>query len=102
MPVEMQRWFSLPRISAFDLDGVRIGDDFLDDNTSMFLLLETLSMGFSWSLFFAQSAHETIVRQHGGLTAGDLSTSRQVVVSKMTESLTCNTWITSLHWEGIR
>ena len=32
MPFVMQRWFSLPRISAADLDGVRIEDDFLDDN----------------------------------------------------------------------
>ena len=102
MPVEMQRWFSLPRISAADLGGVRIGDYFLDDNTPMFPLLETLPMGFSWSLVFAQSAHEMIVEEHGGLTAGELPISRQVVVSKMAESLTCNTWITSLHWEGIR
>ena len=71
MPVEMQRWFSLPRISAADLGGVRIGVDFLDDNTPIFPLLETPPMGFSWLVFFSQSAHEAIVEEHGGLTGGD-------------------------------
>ena len=28
-------------------------------------------MGFSWSLFFAQSAHETIVEKHASMTGGD-------------------------------
>ena len=70
MPFEMQRWFSLPRISAANLGGVRIGDDFLDDNTPIFHLLD-LPMGFSWSLFFVQSAHEAIVEEHGLLIGGD-------------------------------
>ena len=48
MPAEMQRWFSPPRISAADLGGVRIWDDFLDASTPIFPLLETLPMGFSW------------------------------------------------------
>ena len=71
MRAEMQRWFSLPRISAANLGGVRIGDGFLNDDTHIFPLLETLPMGFSWSLFFAQSAHEAIVEEHTGLTGGD-------------------------------
>ena len=59
MSFEMQRWFSLPRISAVDLDGVRIGDDFLDDNTSMFPLLETLSDGiFVVTFLFAECARD--------------------------------------------
>ena len=65
MPFEMQRWFSLPCISAADLGGVRI-----DENTPVLPLLGTLPMGFSWSLFFAQSAHEAIVEEHGRLGKG--------------------------------
>ena len=30
MPAEMQRWFSLPRISAANLGGVRIGGEYFD------------------------------------------------------------------------
>ena len=71
VPTEMQRWFSLPRISAANFGGVRIGDEFLDDDTPIFLLPETLPMGFSWSLFFAQSAHEAIGEEQAGLNGGD-------------------------------
>ena len=67
MPTEMQRWFSLPRISAANLGGVRIGREYPNDSTPVFPLLETLPMGFSWSLFFAQSAHEAIVERCAGL-----------------------------------
>ena len=71
MPTEMQRWFSLHRISGANLGGVRIGDQYFDDNTPILPLMETLPMGFTWSLFFAQSAHEAIVEQHSGLKAVD-------------------------------
>ena len=67
MPTEMQRWCSLPHIIAANLGGVRIGELYLDDNTPIVPLLETLPMGFTWSLFFAQSAHEAILEQHSGL-----------------------------------
>ena len=71
MPTEMQRWFSLPRLSAANIGGVRIGDELLDDDRPIFPLLETLLMGFSWSLCFAQSAHEAIVEEQAGLSGGD-------------------------------
>ena len=71
MPTEIQRWFSLPRISAADLGGVRIGGEYFNDDTPVFPLLETLPMGFTWSLFFAQSAHETIVERNAGLKPAD-------------------------------
>ena len=69
MPTEMQQWFSLPRISAANFGGVRIGDQYFDDNTPIFPLLETLPTGFTLSLFFAQSAHEATFEQHSGLKA---------------------------------
>ena len=56
MPTEIQRWFSLLRIIASNLGGVRIAEQYLD-------------VGFTWSLFFAQSAHEAICEQHSGLKA---------------------------------
>ena len=67
----MQRWFSLPRISAAGLGGVRIGGQFFNDDTPIFPLLKTLPMGFAWSLFFAQSAHEAIVEEQAGLSFAD-------------------------------
>ena len=71
MPTEMQRWISLPRISAANLGNVRIGEQFFNDDTPIFLLLETLPMGFAWSLFFAQSANEALVEEQAGLSAAD-------------------------------
>ena len=90
-PLRCNVGFSLPRISAANLGGARIGDEFLDDDTPIFPLLETLPMRFSWSLFFAQSAHEAIVEEHAGLTGGDrLTDFAQVVVSRVAESLMGN------------
>ena len=51
--------------------GVRIGGECFNDDTPVFPLLETLPMGFTWSLFFAQSAHEAIVERNAGLKPSD-------------------------------
>ena len=55
MPSEMQRWFSLSRISAANLGGVRLGDQHFDDNTPTFPLLETLPVGFTWPALHPRS-----------------------------------------------
>ena len=50
---------------------MRIGGEYINDSTPVFPLLETLPVGFSWSLFFAQSAHEAIVERCAGLNPAD-------------------------------
>ena len=50
---------------------MRIGGEYLDDSTPVIPLLETLPMEFTWSLFFAQSAHEAIVERYAGLNPAD-------------------------------
>ena len=47
---------------------MKIDGEYFDDNTPIFPLLETLPMGFTWSLFFALCAHEAIVERYAGLS----------------------------------
>ena len=71
MPTEMHRWFSLPRISAASHGGRKNWRAVFSMTTPIFPFLETLPLGFAWSLFFAQSAHEATVEEQAGLSAAD-------------------------------
>ena len=42
--------------------------EFINAETSVFPLLTALPMGFSWSLYFVESAHEAVVDEEGGMS----------------------------------
>ena len=101
MPAEMQRWFSLLRVSALSLGGVRIGDQFISDETWVLPLLTMLRMGFSWSLYFAPSAHVTLLEEQVQMAREDRITDFKCGGTLRAGRCSIgNAWITSLPWAG--
>ena len=68
MPEEMQGWFCLPPIAAKHLGLTELGGIPLRPDGKVWPTLRTLPVGFSWSLYFAQGAHEHIVGQVPGFS----------------------------------
>jgi hypothetical protein len=74
LPLWMHEYFALPAVSARDLDLQGFGD------AHVFPCCTTLPMGFSWSVFLAQSAHEHMLYT-------ETSIRREDALSKANDSL---------------
>ena len=65
VPPGLEQWFSLPWIHRRHLPKNLTGITSEDPDAWIVPLLTVLPMGWSWSLYFAQMAHETLSRRAG-------------------------------------
>ena len=70
MTEEMSRWFTLPPIEARFLGIDRLDGFELAPSDLIYPALTSLPLGFSWSLYFAQRAHENVVSRAPGFSDG--------------------------------
>ena len=94
-PPEMQQFFCLQGITVSELYDLAVTCGFRPDferDDSMFLCTTVLVMGFSWAVYFAQTALEDVLESVGGAFARERRLVHSVQVQGVSDDLPMGAW----------